>query len=477
MGNKPSTNAFQYAVPFDETPAYPDSTPAYRAAVYPTELVDSIPGYKWDNQWEIFQYRLAQPGYRQMQFLGSRLWNSEDGYSSRQVPSDEIEWLTYEEFERLVIKLARGIRVKGLVRVVEYPNEPFVGARRFKPIGILSRNRPEWFILDYAAAADNLTLVPLYDSLSKESFTPILSETQMDTLVVTKESVGVILDAIRSQASQTLKNLISFDPLNPEVIGEAEALGLSVHFWLDLVKVGAEAEGLPLNRQTGDDINAICYTSGTTGSPKGTIIASKNIVASICGHQRGILTVPCLRALGKNDIHISYLPLAHIFERALCLDYIIVGCRIVCFSGDVQKLLEDMRVIKPTIFLAVPRLFFRINDKITTGLAQKSAVAQFLFNTAMNAKLTNLQEKGMTKHYLWDTLVFNKVKKMLGGEIKYMLVGGAPLESYIQHRISVLFCCPILHGFGMTEIGAAFLSDPSDKVAGHIGAIQPSIGE
>lgn len=218
----------------------------------------------------------------------------------------------------------------------------------------------------------------------------------------------------------------------------------------------------------------MCYTSGTTGTPKGVILTAGNFVSIIAAHQRCIMNHPGFRT-GHEDLHISYLPLAHVFERLICANCIALGVRIACFSGDTQKLLDDMKVIRPSVFLSVPRLYQRINDKVFAGIRDRSGVAQYLFNTAVTTKLKLLREKGVYAHPLWDNLVFSKTRNLMGGGVKFMLVGGAPLESLIQERMSVLFCCPLMHGFGMTEMGASFICNPGDKVAGHIGGVQPCL--
>eukprot|EP01055_Gregarina_sp_Pseudo9_P005510 Gregarina_sp_Pseudo_9__5509@NODE_714_length_2322_cov_60_858958_g672_i0_p1_GENE_NODE_714_length_2322_cov_60_858958_g672_i0NODE_714_length_2322_cov_60_858958_g672_i0_p1_ORF_typecomplete_len728_score217_00AMPbinding/PF00501_28/1e74AMPbinding_C/PF13193_6/0_0029_NODE_714_length_2322_cov_60_858958_g672_i01382138 len=451
--------------------------------MHPASLVKDLPGVKWESPWDIFQYRLQHEGFRDFCFLGSRMWNPEKQESEFGSAPGALKWLTFGEAEELAIALARGIQNKQLVEPIKFENETYEPARLLRPLGVLSKNRPEWFIVEQAASVSSLCLVPLYDSLSETAILYILHETQMSCMCVSMESAGSLLGLLQrhklgqvecgdSEFKPNVRSLVLLDRPTPATQQIADELGITLLFWKDLVFDGRDLGKVTLRPQQAADAGTLCYTSGTTGAPKGVIITAGNFVATVAGHQRCIMAHPGFRTQHW-DIHISYLPLAHVFERVICANVIALGLKIACYSGDTQKLLDDMKVIQPTIFLSVPRLFMRINDKAFTGIKDRSVVAQFLFNSAVTAKLKNLREKGIYTHPLWDNLVFNKTKKLMGGKVRFMLVGGAPIEALVQERMSVLFCCPLLHGYGMTEMGASFICNPGERVAGHIGGVQP----
>lgn len=132
---------------------------------------------------------------------------------------------------------------------------------------------------------------------------------------------------------------------------------------------------LPLRLPKRADVASICFTSGTTGVPKGALMTHEMFASTTCACIRGPFTNQGL-SVTPEDIYMSYLPLAHVLERILVQFMFSVGGRIAIYSGEAKTLLDDMKVAKPTIFASVPRLFMRINDKIMSGVKQQSAVAR-----------------------------------------------------------------------------------------------------
>lgn len=169
------------------------------------------------------------------------------------------------------------------------------------------------------------------------------------------------------------------------------------------------------------------------------MLTHRNFVAAITGsHFNTSGTV--------NDINISYLPLAHIFGRVCDATAIACGSRIGYFGGDMLLLVEDIQELKPTIMATVPRLLNRIYAKVAASTIQAPGAVGALSRRGIAVKLENLQNgKGYT-HPVWDRLVFNKVKKVLGGNMRIMITGSAPIGKDIMQFLRVAFCCDIREG-------------------------------
>merc|ERR1711943_46413 len=125
------------------------------------------------------------------------------------------------------------------------------------------------------------------------------------------------------------------------------------------------------------------------------------------------------------------------------------------FQGDVQKLVDDIGVLRPTIFPSVPRLFNRIFDKVMQGVAAKGAVAQWLFHSVFDSKKHQIKNTGQKPSHMLDNLVFTAVKERLGGRVRAMITGSAPISEEVFNFLQICFCCPVLNGYGLTETSAA----------------------
>lgn len=214
-----------------------------------------------------------------------------------------------------------------------------------------------------------------------------------------------------------------------------------------------------------------CYTSGTTGDPKAAMLTHKNLTSAASN----IFLINGVQIL-EDDVSISYLPLAHSFEKVLFTAALLIGVSYGFYSGDPLKLLDDLAILKPHFFPSVPRLFNRIYDKILAGIKARGPAAAALFNRAVSGKLRHLGNKATYTHSVWDNIFFNKMRALLGGRVKMMCTGSAPISPEVLSFLKVCFCCPILEGYGQTESAAAScMTSPFDPVAGHVGGPMGSI--
>jgi long-chain acyl-CoA synthetase len=176
--------------------------------------------------------------------------------------------------------------------------------------------------------------------------------------------------------------------------------------------------------------------------------------------------------LKTTDRHLSYLPLAHIFERVVQVQLLCVGASISFYRGDPTLFIEDLQACQPTFLPVAPRVLNKIYDKIMAGMASAGGMKQRLFDAAVKSKTRNLLLKGQRTHALFDRLIFNKIKNGLGmGHLRVMVSGSAPLAENVMTFFRILLCIPVLEGYGQTEGASnATLSHPDDQTtAGHVG--------
>ncbi|CAB4036999.1 long-chain-fatty-acid-- ligase 5, partial [Paramuricea clavata] len=195
------------------------------------------------------------------------------------------------------------------------------------------------------------------------------------------------------------------------------------------------------------------------------IYASSNDCADLvdkCGHE-----------ITNEDVHISYLPLAHMYERACHFMMFSTGARIGFFTGNVRKITEDLKTLRPTIFISVPRLLNRIHDKVMSDL-EKSSFKKFLFNMALSSKESELSRNIIRRDSMWDYIVFRKIQETLGGRIRFVLSGSAPLSDRVMKFLRASFGCFVFEGYGQTETTAgATIQLMGDPTIGHVGPPLP----
>ncbi|KAJ0398981.1 hypothetical protein P43SY_003586 [Pythium insidiosum] len=287
----------------------------------------------------------------------------------------------------------------------------------------------------------------------------------MRVIFVAKAQWPALADAIKQ--SPSVKHVVQFEDVSEEQRKEAAALNVALTGLKELLSVG-EKKPVAADPPTPDDICTICYTSGTTGNPKGALLTHRNVVSAA-------LTANMHVCLNKDDVHLSYLPLAHVFERAAQTILVGEGGSIGFYQGEVIKLLDDLAALRPTMLPSVPRVLNRIHDRITQGVGKAGALKRWLFNWAYQSKKARLAD-GYVEHGLWDALVFNKIKQVLGGRIRLMLNGSAPISQDCKEFLQIVFGCPVLEGYGMTETCAVIAISTKQYAPGtHVGPPNPGI--
>lgn len=387
---------------------------------------------------------------------------------------EEFEWWTYGEVEVLAQLLGSALLRLKLIEYADFPEEAYPAARRLRCIGICSKNRVEWFVTDLAATCYKATVVPLYDTLGDEAIEYMLITSKLSCVAGAAENLEHLLSVLKGSSTHFVKSLICFDEITKKIRSEASEIGVTVYAYEDLFTHSREQGILPLELPSGENVATLCFTSGTMGRPKGVILTHGQFAAVLVGHVQGLFFQRGVN-MHCNHCYLSYLPLAHVLEKKVVSLVIMHGARVPVYSGNPATLLDDIRLAQPTIFATVPRILMRIDDKIASGVAQKSGAAQSLFRTGLKTKLKGLRTQGQLTHKVWDALIFKKIQAVLGGQMELIVFAGAPLDKAIQERLACMLSCPILSGYGLSETGGGCVNSRADDgIYGHTGGPLPN---
>eukprot|EP01090_Pellita_catalonica_P017049 TRINITY_DN5064_c0_g1_i3.p1 TRINITY_DN5064_c0_g1~~TRINITY_DN5064_c0_g1_i3.p1 ORF type:complete len:440 (+),score=72.37 TRINITY_DN5064_c0_g1_i3:735-2054(+) len=205
----------------------------------------------------------------------------------------------------------------------------------------------------------------------------------------------------------------------------------------------------------------LLYTSGTTSVPKGVPILHRNFVAAIAGVMKVIKYF-------ETDVHLSYLPMAHVYERLVVGAGMAYGASSGYFQGDVKMLTDDIGELRPTVLVGVPRVFQKVYDRVQETVRQAFWHRRKLFSYAYQTKVEAMAE-GLSTPWL-DSLVFSKIRARLGGRIRIIVSGSAPLSATLGEFLRVCFCCPVIQGYGLSETCATgTIQDITDPTNGNVG--------
>uniref|UniRef100_A0A669C3L4 Long-chain-fatty-acid--CoA ligase n=1 Tax=Oreochromis niloticus TaxID=8128 RepID=A0A669C3L4_ORENI len=303
-----------------------------------------------------------------------------------------------------------------------------------KFIGIFSQNRPEWTIAELACYTYSLVVVPLYDTLGTEAIDYIIDRAAISTVICdVPEKARMILDCVSGKA-RAVKSIIVIEEFDSDLVTRAKENGIEI---LSLKELEVRIRiGFPPKPK---DQALICFTSGTTGYPKGAMISHENVICNTAAS----------------------------FSLHQCV-VLVHGGRIGYFQGDIRLLMDDLKTLQPTVFPVVPRLLNRMFDKANTPLKR------WLLDFAFRRKEAELKNGVVRKDSMWDKLIFKKVQASLGGRVRFMITGAAPVSPTILTFLRAALGCQFYEGYGQTECTAGCtMSMPGDWSAGHVGPPLP----
>ncbi|XVF57445.1 hypothetical protein PTKIN_Ptkin06aG0206000 [Pterospermum kingtungense] len=409
----------------------------YRSASSPTKLLS-----RFEDHPEIGtlhdKFVHAVETYRDYKYLGTRI--RVDGTVG------DYKWMTFGETATAREAIGSGLRYYGLEQ----------GAC----VGLYFINRPEWLVVDHACAAYSYISVPLYDTLGPDAVKYVVNHSGIQAIFCVPETLNILLSFLSLIPSVHL--IVVVGGADEHLPSLPSTSGVKLISYLKLLGQG-HSNLQPFCPPKPEDVATICYTSGTTGTPKGAVLTHGNLIANVAGFCRKVKFYP-------SDIYISYLPLAHIYERTnqiICAYY---GVGIGFYQGDNLKLMDDFAALRPTLFSSVPRLYNRIYTGILNAVKASGALKERLFRAAYNSKKQAIMN-GTKASPVWDMLVFNKIKAKLGGRVRLMGSGASPLSPDVMEFLRVCFGCLVIEGYGMTETSCIItMMDEGDNSSGHVGS-------
>jgi long-chain acyl-CoA synthetase len=438
-------------------PANEGETGVYRNALHPQALVRGWPQVRT-------LYDVLQKGFRANP-NGAMLGRRDKTIDAHGQPSwSDYKWITYSEGNELITLFGSGIMDIRREMLGQDGSEVC-------PVGIYAINRPEWIIAEQSTYAYGMHNIALYDTLGPDAAEFIINHGEVQILILSSDKISNVL-RVRENCPG-LKVLISMDSLDSKdgaVLREwAKEKKITLLDFAVVVDMG-RAKRVPHRPPKPSDWATVMYTSGTTGNPKGVILTHQCFLSTIRGVSLASVEIT------KNDAHISYLPLAHIYEKSIAELMILNGGRIGFYRGDVLLLVEDIACLKPTTFASVPRLLNRIYNKIMSQTINgPSAFKAALFRRALDAKLANMRDYKTLESGFWDRLVFNKIKGVLGGNVRSIVSAAAPIAPETLGFYRVAFGAEVTEAYGQTEsCGAGTSTLKGDYAVGSVGA--PSLG-
>ncbi|XP_057884988.1 long-chain-fatty-acid--CoA ligase 5 isoform X3 [Melospiza georgiana] len=369
-------------------------------------------------------------------------------------PKQPYQWLTYKQVSDRTKYLGSGLLQKGC--------QPSPS----QYIGIFAQNRPEWIISEYACYTYSMVAVPLYDTLGPEAIVYIVNKADISVVICdTPAKAEVLLKNCEDKKTPCLKIIVLMDLFDKELKDRGAKVGIEILSLQEVEELGRNNIRDPVPPKP-EDLSVVCFTSGTTGNPKGAMLTHQNVVSNAAAFLRCTEnTIECT----SSDVVISYLPLAHMFERVVQTVVYSCGAKVGFFQGDIKLLTDDMKTLKPTLFPVVPRLLNRVYDKIQSGA--NTPVRKFLLKFAVFMKTAEIKQGIIRNDSIWDKAVFKKIQETMGGRVRIMVTGAAPISPSVLTFLRAALGCQIFEGYGQTECSAgSTFSMPGDWTTGHVGA-------
>ena len=386
-------------------------------------------------------------------------------------PVGTWKMVTFREFYREVGHISFGLMGLGI-----QPNDK---------VSILSTTRFEWSACDMAILGARAVTVPIYPSSTPEDTAYILENSESRVIILEDESQLQKVLGYRESHPDSLKKLEKIVVIDPRAMGIAA--GRNDVLTLNALKeLGKREEAKEPSRFENNLINAkpeelitICYTSGTTGLPKGVMLSHSNVVSVLED------TVQIMQSFAEpeNETSLSFLPFSHVIGKVESLVTYVLGNR-QAYAENLDRLIDNLAEVKPTIIYSVPRIFEKAYNRIQAMVETSSGLKQHLFEWSFEVGRQYYRAiwrrevpslKVRAEYRIAKKLVFEKVAQRLGGRLRFAICGGAPLSREIGEFFQIAGV-QVLEGYGLTETAAPVtMNTPGALRFGTVGKPLPEV--
>ncbi|XP_066155933.1 long-chain-fatty-acid--CoA ligase 4 isoform X3 [Euwallacea fornicatus] len=430
----------------------------YRSTMQPGPLHIALLRDKIDTMYKLLGF--VNKKYPNKRCLGTReIFGEEDEVQSngrvfKKFNMGDYRWKTYSEVDILARNFGKGLRELGCK-----PKENVV---------IFAETRAEWMIAAHGLFKQNIPLVTIYATLGDEAIAHGINETEVTTVITSYELMPKFKKVLA--LTPKVKNLVYMEDQLKDLEKTGYPDGTNIISFTDILKKGRNSEYADTPPDT-NDTAILMYTSGSTGVPKGVIILHKNLIAT--------LKAFCdATDIYEEDVMIGFLPLAHVFELlvetvCLCAGVPIGYSSALTMIDSASKIKKgtkgDASVLQPTCMTSVPLILDRIAKTIQDRVSKSSDFKKLLFKFSYDYK-----RKWIRRGYdtpLINKIIFAPIRQLMGGCVRLIISGGAPLSPETHEQINNCLCVTILQGYGLTETtSCACVQDFFDKSFGRVGA-------
>jgi len=368
-------------------------------------------------------------------------------------------WKKYstKEVKETVDKLSAGLLHLGMG-----PQDMSIEGR--DKIAILSNNRPEWMMLDFAVQQIGAVLTPIYPTISVNELEFIFNDASVKLVFVSDRDLYAKVQSIREK-TPSVRAVYTFDYVQ-------EALN-----WKEILNKGTDTDRANLAKTRDsikyEDLCTILYTSGTTGFPKGVMLSHKNILSNVQNVDEVFDQIG-----GKDARSLSFLPLNHIFERMVTYIYLYNGTSIY-YAENLDKIGDNLREVQPTVFSTVPRLLEKVYERIIGKGQELTGIKKKLFFWAVDLGSRYEINKNMGWWYnfqlgLANKIIFKKWREGLGGNVKAIVTGAAACQVRLL-RVFTAGKIIIMEGYGLTETSPVISVNRFEEKGRCFGTVGPLI--